>query len=178
MLCILSGVSSKPESYAKASIGFHIVSSVASTIGAAVSSVFWQMYKDPNACVNNNTTAGECMCFSETYAISCADGEVSRILLAILTAANIFMIMTSFLGSLLACTNVCCNPAQSNEQRSSRNNTSHSEQTVVSNGANSGHELSIVRLNSIQANVEHRNYITPSSSETKQSASNSEENYV
>jgi hypothetical protein len=46
-------------------------------------------------------------------AISCADGDVSRVLLAVLTAANIFMIMTSFIGSILACTNVCCDPAQS-----------------------------------------------------------------
>ena len=134
------------------------------------------MYKDHNACVNNTT--GECICFSKTYDISCADGEVSRILLAVLTAANIFMIMTSFLGSILACTKVCCGPAQSNEQRSSRNETSHSEQTVVSKGPNSGHELAIVRLNSIKANVEHRNDITPSSSETTQSVSNSKENYV
>lgn len=46
-------------------------------------------------------------------AISCEDGEVSRVLLAVLTAANIVMIMMSFMGSVLACTNVCCDPAQS-----------------------------------------------------------------
>ena len=45
-------------------------------------------------------------------AISCEDGDVSRVLLAVLTAANIVMIMVSFIGSVLACTNVCCDPAQ------------------------------------------------------------------
>ena len=38
---------------------------------------------------------------------------MSRVLLAVLTAANIVMIMMSFIGSVLACTNVCCDPVQS-----------------------------------------------------------------
>ena len=38
---------------------------------------------------------------------------MSRVLLAVMTAANIFMIMMSFVASILACTNVCCDPVQS-----------------------------------------------------------------
>ena len=48
----------------KASIGFHILSVVVSTIGAAVSSVYWQMYKEADAC--ETITKGDCVCFKDT----------------------------------------------------------------------------------------------------------------
>ena len=48
----------------KASIGFHIFSVVISTIGAAVSSVYWQMYKEADAC--ETITKGDCVCFKDT----------------------------------------------------------------------------------------------------------------
>lgn len=43
--------------------------------------------------------------------IDCVDGDLSRRVLAALTAANIIVILTSFLGTILGFTVTCCDPS-------------------------------------------------------------------
>ncbi|XP_046857707.1 uncharacterized protein LOC124451121 isoform X2 [Xenia sp. Carnegie-2017] len=145
LMCIISGIAKKRRHLVKLSICLHVIAIVIGTIGAAVSSVFWQMYKESGAC--GETEQGDCICFHEKYDIDCVDGDLSRRILAALTAANIIVILTSFLGTILGFTVTCCDP--SNNFREEQSRMEHSEQTAESSVFVTQTAVETIRLSAV-----------------------------